>query len=437
MTQITGGALGYKALTLGDFDEFMDWALDKGGDTDPQELYKCVAWTFWCAQLIANCVAQIPKAYYPEDMDEDEQADDNQAEWDIDLAPVDWRVRIWLQLHGAAYVLKRANRVTVRDLQVLNANTMKVVEIDSDGRPSKFKQQIGSKPPKFYKAEEIVYFQTWSPDHDIGPGVSAGGVGAEPGQLVKNANVWASAFFANGAIPAVMLTTEGPVPPVEKSRIQVAWEKILKGAGKAHKTVVLERGLKPTIIGQPIKDLAMPDLERTKREQILAAHLIPPGLAEAKTNRAERDALQYELWTQTIKPLVNIHTLPAWNRQLFNPLGLRIVYQINKVEIIERAEIAKAESQSFLASGVVYPGYEANLVSVDEARRVINQLLLSADMPGLDEEFEQEDRITPPLEAQAQFANDSAPGAGNQPGQSPPPKALAPVWGHHRVSLPN
>ena len=437
-TTITGGALGRKAVSLSDFDDFLDYLIDHEGDNDPQDLYACVPWCYWCANLIANCVGQTPRAYYAMDLPEDEEEEEKEQEFAVDLVPIDWQVRMWLQLHGDAFVLKRQNRVKLLDLQVLNANTMKVMEVDNDGRPSLFLQRVGAKEKRF-TADEMVYFQKWSPRHDVGPGIGGGKAGAVPGSLIKNANLWAAAFFGNGAIPAVMLTTEGAVPPVEKDRIQARWKEMLQGVKKAFKTLVLERGLKPTVIGQPIKDLAMPELESTKREQILAAHMIPPGLAEAKTNRAERDALQYELWTQTIVPLLTIHTQPEWNRQLFNPLGLRLVYHYEQVEIIERAEIAKAESQSFLASGVVYPAYDANLISIEEARRVINRLFVAADMPGLDEQFTPEERmpVLPFGASPGGGAEPNVPGGGDAPGQSPPPKALAPQWGHHRVSLPN
>jgi hypothetical protein len=170
----------------------------------------------------------------------------------------------------------------VADLQILNSNTMRVIEWDADG-PTVFEQKVGAKT-KRYKAEDVVYFRTFNPANDIGEGVAPSGVGQVPATLVHHANSWASAFFSNGAIPAVLLTTDGAVPPGEKQRIESRWEKMLKGVQKAFKTAVLERGLTPTVIGQPIDDLAMPDLERIAKQQVLAAHQIPIGYAEPKTN---------------------------------------------------------------------------------------------------------------------------------------------------------
>jgi len=434
---ITGGVYGQKAVSLADHDEFLDWKVS-GGDGDmPQDLYAAVAWTFWCVNLRANNISQIPYGVYSLELPEGDEDDDNEEEWPIDLAPLLWDVEAWLSLEAAAYVLKRmARRGDMLDrLQVLNANTMRVLKYDDDG-PSIFRQQVGAKQRDF-SAEQIVYFRTFSPTTDIGPGTSSGGVGQRAGTLIRNANEWAAKFFENGAIPAVFLTTEGSVPPVEKERIQNAWEKMLKGVQKAFRTVVLEKGLVPTVIGQPIKDLAMPQLENTKREQILAAHNIPPGLAEAKTNRAERDALQYELWTQSLIPWTRTRIQPVLNDQLFNDLGLRITFHTKRIEAVQKKEIAKAESMAFAISGVALPAYQANVMSVDEVRTWIDAVGQSADLPPLEKSFTPEERVV------------ALPPGGGAEGPGTPtraderiesrigPKALAPTWGHHRISSPS
>jgi len=436
---ITGGVYGAKALTLGDMDEFMDWAIDAGDGTKPQDLYAAVAWTFWCVNLRANNISQIPYGVYSLALPEGDEDEDNAEEWPLDLAPLLWDVEAWLSLKAAAYVLKRLGRRSqqLAKLQVLNANTMRVLKYDDDG-PTVFRQKVGARE-RDYPAEQIVYFRAFSPTTDVGPGTSAGEVGRKPAELIKNANTWAASFFENGAIPAVFLTTEGAVPLVEKERIQSRWEKILKGVGRAFKTTVLERGLIPTVIGQPVKDLAMPQLESTKREQILAAHNIPPGLAEAKTNRAERDALQYELWTQSLIPWVRTRIQPVLNDQLFNELGLRVLFKTNEIEAVQKEEIAKAEAAAFFMNGVMLPMYNANTASVDEVRRVGSTILEMADLPPLDKKFTPETRLAPqPFGGpQPQEGPGTQQPAGERVDARTRPKALAPEWGHHRISSPS
>jgi len=202
---------------------------------------------------------------------------------------------------------------------------------------------------------------------------------------------------------------------------------------------VLEQGLTPTVIGQPVKDLVVPALESTKREQILAAHNIPPGLAEAKTNRAERDALQYELWTQSLIPWVRTRIQPVLNDQLFNELGLRVLFKTNEIEAVQKEEIAKAEAAAFFMNGVMLPMYNANTASVEEVRRVGSTILEMADLPPLDDKFTPETRLAPqPFGGpQPQEGPGTQQPAGERVDARTRPKALAPEWGHHRISLPS
>jgi hypothetical protein len=172
---------------------------------------------------------------------------------------------------------------------------------------------------------------------------------------------------------------------------------MLRGVANAFKTIVLGHGLTPTVIGQPVDDLAMPDLEKTKKEQILASFLLPPGLAEPKTNSAEHDAQKAEAYEECYIPECETWIEPIVNEQLLNELGLRLSFQYQQIEVMQKQELAKAEASSFFVSGLMLPAYKENTVSTDEVRRVINSVLLAANLPELDESFEPEERTPPQL----------------------------------------
>jgi len=448
---VMGGSFGQqaKAVGLSDLDEFLDWLVDKDGSgTDPQDLYKAVAYTFWCTRYRANNIASLPYYVFPMELEEDDE--DQKVEWGIDLRPLLWIVEAWLTLKGAAYMLKVLNRRTISDLILLNANTMKVKTWDKWGKATSFEQRVGQEHRTF-QAEEIVYFRTFDPHDDIREGVASGQAAQIPGSLIWHANTWASAFFENGAIPAVLLTTQEAVPPVEKERVQSAWQKMFQGVQRSFKTAVLERGLTPTVIGQPIKDLAMPDLEQTKRLQILAAHDLPPGLAEPKTNRAERDALQLAAWQDHLEPYIETFIEPALNKQLFNPLNLRLSFQYSLLEVYQAKELEKGEKAAFFVSGVMLPAYEKNTVSLDEVRAVIDSVITAAGLPPLADTFEPRE-VPPQLQAAAEQAEQEQ-GGDEEPiegapapmderiesrlPKSAPPKVSAPRWGRHQASLRN
>jgi len=447
---VIGGGLE-KAVSLQDVDDFLDWLVDGGDGTGPQDLYKAVAWSYWCANLRADNVAQIPYLVFPLEVEEDE--DGKEVEFGLDLRRTLWNVEMWLVLKAAAYVYKSMQRKALDKLRVLNANTMSVKTWNDDG-PTSFEQRVGTER-RIFPAEDILYFRTFDPSDDIREGIAAASVGQPPGALVKSANEWATAFFSNGAIPAVLLTTAEAVPQVEKERVQSAWQKMFQGVQRAFRTAVLERGLTPTVIGQPVKDLAMPELEQTKRHQILAAHKIPPGYADSKTNRAEQEIMQSRFWNECIIPEVEVWIEPVLNESLFNPLGLRISFQYREIEVLQREEIAKAESAAFFVTGVMLPAYKENTVSTDEVRAVITRILEAADLPPLEENFEPEERTPPQLQPftgeQQQGENgtaDAGPGAPTpmderiesrtgKGTESVPPFVVPPSWGDLKISLPN
>ncbi len=435
-SRIIGSGLGRKAVSVGQVDDFMDWLLKKGGEgTDPQALYARVAWTFWASNLRANAVIKAPYKIYTAESDEDTK--DNEVEtFDLDLADMLWAVQMWLQLHGAAYVLKRENRAGIQGLQVLNANTMSIEKFDADG-PTVFKQKVGSKQ-KLYSADQILYFHTFNPKNDLGPGVPAGDVAQKPGELVAESNAWAAKFFANGAIPAVFLTTDSPVSKEAAKEVESRWNRIMQGVRNAFKTKVLPSGLVPTVIGQPIQDLAMPELAKSSKEQILASHGIPIGYAEPKTNRAERQALHFELWTDWVIPEAEHYLQPVIDEQLLAEFGFRIGWDWSSVEAIQNAELEKAESMSFVVGDVMLPAYDANAVSVDETRAVIDALLEKMDLPSLEESFTPEERAPAiPFGGAPGEENENPTGTpqGGDEDKSVKKKLTPPQWGGHRASF--
>lgn len=426
-TRLMGGSLGMKSISMLDIDNWMDWQMGQREQIEnPRELYAAVAWTFWSINLRADSAAAIPYSIYT--MDSDEDIEENEVEWPIELSPLLWLTEAWLQLMGAAYWLKRRNRVIIKDLQVLNATTMKILTYDADG-PITFRQVVGSKQQD-YPAEDIVYFHTFSPSRDLGPGTASGDVSAEPAGLIRNANQYASSFFANGAVPLVLLTTEGSVPPNAKEEIRNTWQKMVQGVKKAFSTVVLEHGLTPTVISPPLKDMTMPQLEETKRRQILVAHKIPQGMGEPSSNRATQEWLQFEFWTQCILPEVRIHLIPVLDKQLLNPLGLRIGFQFNEIEAIQRVEVDKALSTMPVVEKMV-AAYQAKVVNLDETRRTIDTVLGWMSLPKLDKGWEPEPEPAPVIVNVPPPVPEQAPVAETPTGEKPPtgetiPKALAP-----------
>jgi len=189
----------------------------------------------------------------------------------------------------------------------------------------------------------------------------------------------------------------------------------------------------------------------------LAAFGLPPGYAE-RMNRAERSLMEAALWTNCLKPECETWIEPAFNEQLFNHLDLRLSFQYRQVEALQEQELAKAESATFLITGVMKTAFEASVVTAKEFRSWVARVGAWSDMPPLDENWqpeEKEDRIPLALAAaNQQVGEQPAEGeTGGGPGTITPaderienrmpkaldgsPKVTAPEWGRLRVSLPN
>jgi len=225
--------------------------------------------------------------------------------------------------------------------------------------------------------------------------VSSGQVAQSPGSLIKRVNEWGTAFFENGAIPAVLLTSESAVPLAEKERIQGLWNKVLQGVQRAFGTIVMERGLTPTVIGQNVVDLAMPELEKAKKEQILAAYDLPPGMAEPRMGLSDRRSLMESLWVNHLIPSTETWIEPVFNKQLFNALGLRLSFRYKELEVMQRTELEKSESSVFLVQ-VIKGAFEDGVASWEEYRSWVEQLGAWSNMPPLDPNFQYEEPETPP-----------------------------------------
>ena len=318
-----------KVVSLDEFFAYLETVEYEGA---PETIYKVVAWIYRCVQLRANAVARIPYKILRGKTEQDF----------LPLRKLLWDTEAALNVWGAAYWLKKVNAREVTALQWLNPSSMEV-KTSSKGING-FEQRLGSEK-KTYKPQQIVYFRLWNPENDLGPGVAPAQVALEAAGLARNANRFASKFFEHGAIPAVILEAEGRIDEAEQKRITSAWEKFVGGVANAFRTLALGRGMKANIVGAtPGKDLAMAELMGQVRQQIAVSFGIPQTLLEDAASFATAKEHRKSLYTETVIPQAEIIIQEALNIQLFRPLGLEFVFEIEQLEIMQEEERDRAES---------------------------------------------------------------------------------------------
>lgn len=309
--------------------------------TGPADAYERVVWVYRCVQLRTQLVGALSYIV---------RAGDTEIPFEslpFLLRQIEFALCLW----GAAFVLK-----TRAGLQWLNPSTMRVVATSSG--IAGFEQQSGGRSHR-YRPQDIVYVRLPNPHDDLGPGIAPARVCLDAATLAWAANAYAQAFFTNGAIPAVLLTTENPMPPEEISRVRAAWERLFGGARQAHKTAVLAGGLKPTVIGSPAKDVVLADVLREARQQIAVAFGIPQTLLEDAANFATAREHVLSLYRETIIPEAEL-IRDELNEQFFSERGMEVEFVYGAIEALQQDEASKAAQLALLV--------ERGIMSTDEAR---------------------------------------------------------------------
>ena len=323
-----GGGVSAKSIGI---DQFFDYLKTQAADTDINAAYSAVVWQYRCVQLRANALSSIPYRI---------MQGDTEVEWDIPLSRRLWEIEADLLLYAAAYWLRQKNRVRLVNLQRLNPSTMQVKV--KGAQIVAFEQTIGGQRVVF-DPEDIIYFRLWSPKDDLGPGVAPAQVALEAAGLGRAANQWAANFFKQGAIPAVILTTDQPIPAPEVERVETAWDRLYSGVKRAFKTAVLRYGLTPHVVGQPVKDLGMPSLLASVRQQIAVANGVPITLLEDAANYATARQHSVSFWRETVMPEAKL-VAEVLNEHLFKPMGLEFVFDFSQIEALQQDEASKAQA---------------------------------------------------------------------------------------------
>lgn len=126
-----------------------------------------------------------------------------------------------------------------------------------------------------FAREEVIYFRgVYNPTNDlIGLSPLAFAVHAALGSA--NADKYLSAFFANGAIPALVLSTPQSMGENAIKSILQWWNKLFRGPDNQHKVGIVGNDLKPVSIGTNPKDLALADVRKELRREIAMATGVP------------------------------------------------------------------------------------------------------------------------------------------------------------------
>lgn len=316
------------------------------------DAYGLVPWVYRCTMLRCNAIAGLPFSIT--------DSRGNEASVPFNMRDVVQLIEFALCIWGTSYTLIKRRGRRVSGLQWLNPETMSIRTDPIRGIVAYVQQFSGGRLE--FAPEQIVHHKLPNPLDDVGVGVSPARVALDAARMALNANTYVAKFFANSAIPAVVLSTDQPMPDAETERVRTVWERLFGGVRNAFRTAVLRYGLKPTVIGSQMKDIVPAELIAAARQQIAVAFGVPQTLLEDAANYATAREHRLSFYYETIFPEADL-IAEGLNTQLFASLGLRFEFNYNEVEAVQQDEATKANAVSQLV--------QLGIISTDEAREVM------------------------------------------------------------------
>jgi HK97 family phage portal protein len=335
----------------------LDWKTMFGGqddgELDEHGAYQAVSWVSRCIELRCNALSAIPAKVYKAGKPRGGKAPQEQ-EWEFaeSLADILWMTEGSVQLYGRAYWLREENLVKDKGYRWLAPSTITPKYSATKGLDY-FERQLPNRPKETLKpVKDVLYY--WHPNlkDEVGPGKGwVSKVLTEAG-VAQAMNQFAESFFDRGAIPAVLLSVEGNPKQEELDRLEAWWRRLVQGVKKAFETVAIRASVHPEVIGFPTEQLAMPDLLAAIRSQIAVAAGVPETMIADAANFATAQEHHQAFYEETVVP--EAIRIQAWlNRQLFNPISLRLVLDWQALSIFQEDEGERAVAlQQLTASGV-------------------------------------------------------------------------------------
>lgn len=338
------------------------WVLalqNSAGMVDDAASYAKVPLVYKAVTLRANSLASAPVRVL---------RGEKEVEWPFNtsLKKVLWMTEAAMLLSGAAYWLKRSNRVQVKDLQWLNPFAMEVQA--SDDYSLIFQQTM--KDGKRFFQDEVMFFKEFHPTDDLITGVGAAQVALSGAKLSNFMMQFAVEFFKNGAMPVTLVTVPSGTPHEEVKRVQNFFQRMITGISNSHKVVAVQgdkdNGVGAQVISQPLSDLAMPELREAVLQEISHAFGIPKTMLLADAaNFATAKEDRMGFWQETIRPRAEVWIESVINEQLLKERGLRMEFAFDEMDIFQQDEQVRAASYYNYIQAGMKPSIAAQILGVE------------------------------------------------------------------------
>ena len=235
-----------------------------------------VAAVFSCLRVIAETVASLPLHVLERTAGGGKrQARELPLYKQLHSQPNGWQTSFeWREqavfhvgLWGDAFSELKAGQIVP-----LHPSRMKVERLENGSLRYKYREQNGQETP--YNEQKIL--QIRGPSDDGVNGMSIVDECKDAIALARACELHGARFFAAGARPGFVLSTEGQLNAEAREQLRSQWDRRHGGVGNSHNTAVLTGGLKPYDIPQASNtDSQFIELRRYQLEEIARLFRIP------------------------------------------------------------------------------------------------------------------------------------------------------------------
>lgn len=259
----------------------------------------------------------------------------------------------------------------VSSVYPVRPDKLEIADQDDSGHLTyRFTDYASSNPTRTIDGDDIVVVRHFNPVHPVW--------GRSPGQAARksllldfHAHQFNVSFFANNAMPGVILESERMLTRLQKKRLRAAWRAAFGGSTRAHGVAVLTAGLKATPVSPNHADMEFSQLLSYTAREILAVRGVPPvilGITDGASTASAQEQ-RHSFLVGTLRPTLG-RLLGALNRHVFRPLGAVLVpdyesFQTTAQTLHER----RLEVRGYFRDGIVTRNEARAMLGLDPAPR--------------------------------------------------------------------
>lgn len=331
-------------------------------DMSTEDYYASVGTLFQCVNLIARSVSSMPRQIenvatgqviaqgnFPQpEMDENGRPlDEDILPFSIKLNRLLYQTATSMQLRSEAFWHKERN--LVRQTAIVWQDPKLITPKRDDYGITGYEKKLRGGRPIPIPIEDMAYFYI--------PGMRENKPGPAPAQVALNdvgiiyhQSSFVKRFFENGAMPTTLFFLDGVEPaPEEKNRIKRFLYSAMTGRLRAWGIELLSRNLHFEHLVPPLKQMMLPELRSEAQHGICVAMGVPISILFTNASRnstSEQDDLHF--YTKTAVPFARDIEETA-NDEVFGPLGLRLRFRPDKLEVFEQQELSKLQGLAVVA----------------------------------------------------------------------------------------